>query len=61
MPTRQINLIINDNEQKFKNISKLLLNGFTATDLIDERRFNYDPSDVFAAIIQLNISRGIRG
>jgi len=50
----QINLIINDSGQRFKNISDLLLNGFTPTDLIDIRRFGYSPQEVFSVIVQLN-------
>ena len=49
------------NDTNFKNVSMielLLRNGFTPTDLMDDRRFKFDSSDVFAAITEINLNKG---
>ena len=51
------------NDTNFKNVSMielLLRNGFTPTDLMDDRRFSFDSSDVFAAIAEINLNKAIR-
>ena len=51
------------NDTNFKNVSMielLLRNGFTPTDLMDDRRFKFDSCDVFAAIIKINLNKAIR-
>ena len=48
------------NDTNFKNVSMielLLRNGFTPTDLMDDRRFKFDSSDVFATIIKINLNK----
>ena len=48
------------NDTNFKNVSMielLLRNGFTPTDLMDDRQFKFDSTDVFAAIIGINLNK----